>query len=124
MKERMSKQMFSLLNWKGSKNMVDEWTGRWIPEKDYSQYPKEKWCDMDYMANWIFSTGYEVKTTLENLINHVLYWYEYGLQEHEDGCYYSIKDERDYPENDMVNPEDVAEFVRDMGGLEEFDYEI
>lgn len=26
---------------------------RWEEEKDYSIYPKEKWCDMDYIANEI-----------------------------------------------------------------------
>ena len=32
--------------------MVDAY-GRWIEEKDYSTYLKEKWCDYDYMAAWI-----------------------------------------------------------------------
>lgn len=36
--------------------MVD-WFGRWTEEKDYSQYPKEKWCDYDYMAVWIREQG-------------------------------------------------------------------
>lgn len=34
-------------------NIVDQWTGEWTEEKDYSTYPKEKWCDYDYMAAWI-----------------------------------------------------------------------
>lgn len=33
--------------------MVDQWTGKWTEEKDYSVYPKEKWCDYDYMATRI-----------------------------------------------------------------------
>lgn len=32
--------------------MVDDY-GKWYMEKDYTIYPKEKWCDMDYVANWI-----------------------------------------------------------------------
>ena len=32
--------------------MVDTY-GRWTEEKDYNTYPKEKWCDYDYMAAWI-----------------------------------------------------------------------
>ena len=40
----------------GGVNMVD-WFGRWTEEKDYSQYPKEKWCDYDYMAAWIRKQG-------------------------------------------------------------------
>lgn len=30
-------------------NMVNN-LGQWIEEKDYNTYPKEKWCDYDYMA--------------------------------------------------------------------------
>ena len=25
--------------------MTDQWTGKQTEEKDYSTYPKEKWCD-------------------------------------------------------------------------------
>lgn len=42
--------------------------GQWTEEKDYSIYPKEKWCDYDYMAYEIRKNGYEPKTTMENLI--------------------------------------------------------
>ena len=44
--------------------MVDTW-GRWMEEKDYSTYPKEKWCDYDHMAVFIREQGYEEKTTQE-----------------------------------------------------------
>lgn len=36
----------------GGITMVDAY-GIWHEEKDYSNYPKEKWCDMDYMAVYI-----------------------------------------------------------------------
>lgn len=44
--------------------MVDN-LGRWTEEKDYNTYPKEKWCDYDYMANEIRKCRYEIKTTME-----------------------------------------------------------
>ena len=46
--------------------MVDQWTGKWTEEKDYSTYPKEKWCDCDYMAVWIREQGYKPKTSINN----------------------------------------------------------
>lgn len=53
--------------------MVDQWTGKWTEEKDYSTYPKEKWCDYDYMAAWIRERNYEPKTSMENLITNIFY---------------------------------------------------
>lgn len=52
--------------------MVDTY-GRWTEEKDYSTYPKEKWCDYDYMAAWIREQGYEPKTDMENLITMIFH---------------------------------------------------
>ena len=43
--------------------MVDN-LGRWTEEKDYNTYPKEKCCDMDYMAAWIRTKGYKPKTSM------------------------------------------------------------
>lgn len=50
--------------------------GQWKEEKDYSTYPKEKWCDMDYMAAWIRNKQYEPKTSMENLITIIWEYYE------------------------------------------------
>ena len=50
--------------------------GQWEESKDYSTYPKEEWCDMDYMAVWIRSKGYEPKTSMENLITMIFGYYE------------------------------------------------
>lgn len=55
--------------------MVDQWTGKWTEEKDYNIYPKEKWCDYDYMAAWIREQKYEPKTSMENLIEMILGYY-------------------------------------------------
>lgn len=90
--------------------------GRWTEEKDYSTYPKEKWCDYDYMAAWIREQGYEPKTDMENLITMILLHYECEI---EDG-------ESDYDtENgnfDGTYTEAAQAFVMDSGGLVEFDY--
>ena len=48
-------------------NMVNQWTGEWTEEKDYSTYPKEKWCDYDYMAAWTREKQYAPNTSMENL---------------------------------------------------------
>lgn len=94
--------------------MVDTW-GNWTEEKDYSTYPKEKWCDYDYMAAWIREQGYEPKTDMENLITMILLYYECEI---EDG-------ESDYDtENgkfDGTYIEAVQTYVQD-NGISNFDY--
>lgn len=62
--------------------MVDTY-GRWTEEKDYSTYPKEKWCDYDYMAAWIREQRYEPKTDMENLITMILLHYECEIEDEE-----------------------------------------
>lgn len=99
--------------------MVDMY-GRWTEEKDYSTYPDAKWCDYDYMANWIRSTGYEIKTTMVNLIDMIFDFYE--NEEFENGSYFVIKDTRPYPDNLMVFIPDIEAYVEASGGLSEFDY--
>lgn len=94
--------------------MVDTW-GNWTEEKDYSTYPKEKWCDYDYMAAWIREQGYEPKTDMENLITMILLYYECEI---EDG-------ESDYDtENgkfDGTYIEAVQTYVQD-NGISDFDF--
>lgn len=85
--------------------MVDQWTGEWAEEKDYSTYPKEKWCDYDYMAAWIREQKYEPKTSMENLITMIFLHYDCEVEEF-DGPYI----------------EAVQAYVSD-NGLSEFDYE-
>ena len=104
------------------KNMVDTY-GRWTEEKDYSTYPKEKWCDYDYMAAWIREQGYEPKTDMENLITMIFGYYEDSDEIRERG-YFGIQDTRKYPDNLMVNIPDIEEYVIASGGLEVFDFEI
>lgn len=88
--------------------MVDTY-GRWTEEKDYNTYPKEKWCMYDYMADAIRKTEYEIKTTMENLITMIFLHVEGAV---EDGT-----------EIDTDNAYDIMEWVKESGGLQEFDYE-
>lgn len=84
--------------------MVDTY-GRWYEEKDYSSYPKEKWCDYDHMAVWIREIGYQIKTDIEHLIAMV---FDFYLEDTE----YDVE----------FNIEDCKQYVINSGGLEEFDY--
>ena len=98
--------------------MVNQWT----EEKDYSKYPREKWCDYDYMAVWIREQKYEPKTSIRNLIEMIFGYYFEDDDVRERG-YFTIKDEK-YPDNLMIFVPDVAEYIFASGGLSAFDYEI
>lgn len=95
--------------------MVDQWTGKWTEEKDYNTYPKEKWCDYDYMAAWVREQKYEPKTSMENLITHIFLHYECEV-EYEDSSY------RIDNGNFDSEIEAIQAYVADTG-LSEFDYE-
>lgn len=86
--------------------MVD-WFGRWHEEKDYSKYPQEKWCDYDYMANWIREKEYEPRTSMENLIDMIFLHCEGECEE----------------EHKEFSVEYCMEYVMNSGGIEMFDYE-
>lgn len=97
--------------------MVNPWTGKWTEENDYSTYPKEKWCDYDYMADWIRKQGYEVKTDMESLIAKIFDAYS----EEVDGFWVS-KFDTENGNFDGTYTEAVQAFVEASGGLSEFDY--
>jgi len=97
--------------------------GQWEESEDYNTYPEEKWCDMDYMAAWIRSKGYEIKTNMENLILMIFAHYE-DSEEYKENGYFAIADTRKYPNNLMVNIPDIEAYVLASGGLSEFDYEV
>lgn len=98
--------------------MVDCY-GKWTAEKDYNAYPKNKWCDYDYVANWIAELGYKSKTTIENLVEMILSYYDGYLIDNNVEFYTEIKKS----ENDcMISIKDVGCFVEENGGLKEFDY--
>lgn len=99
--------------------MVD-YFGNWTAEKNYSEYPRKKWCDCDYVATWIKETGYEVATDIENLTNMIIAHYESNL---ESECIDFFIDGKHESENGrMISIEDVSCFVEASGGLAEFDY--
>lgn len=81
---------------------------------------KNKWCDMDYIASWIRSKNYNIKTTIDNLINMILEGY-YETDEVKKLGYYAVKDDRHYPVNLMINIKDISIYVEDNGDLKEFD---
>lgn len=101
--------------------MVD-WYGKWKAEKDYSIIPENKWCDLDYVADFVIRKGYEPRTSMENLCYMILEHYD-NDKFFEDRMYYAIEDNREYPDNLMVFIPDVEVYVDDNGGLSEFDYE-
>ncbi len=89
--------------------MVNQWTGEWSEEQDYSSYPKEKWCMYDYLADAIRKNAYEVKTTMSNLITVILLSVDGAIEDGDD--------------IDKDNPDDIMRWVSEQGGLREFDYE-
>lgn len=94
--------------------MVDTW-GNWMEEKDYSTYPKEKWCDYDYMAAWIREQGYEPKTDMENLITMILLYYESEIEDGESSY------DTENGNFDGTYIEAVQTYVQD-NGISNFDY--
>lgn len=92
-------------------------TGKWIEEKDYSAYPKEKWCDYDYMAAWIRECGYKPRTNMENLISQIFLDYENEIG------YYVSKFDTDGNFDGTYTDACIA-FVKANGGIKEFDYSI
>ena len=85
--------------------MVDTY-GRWYEEKDYATYPKEKWCDYDYMAAWIREIGYQIKTSMGNLITMIFIHYVSELDDL----------------NEEFTIEGCKNYIVNSGGIAEFDY--
>lgn len=98
--------------------MIDN-CGNWIAENDYSVYPKDKWCDYDYVACWINSLGYKPNTSIENLVSMIVLYYDTYLEDNDADFYLDMIES----ENDlMISIKDISAFVEDGGGLKEFDY--
>jgi len=85
--------------------MVDRY-GFWTYEPDT---PEEKKCDCDRIADYIKSTGYEVKTTIENLVYIIIASFDY-----------EESDDREYGNEFTVDG--CIRYIEDSGGLAEFDY--
>lgn len=99
--------------------MVDYY-GNWVAEENYKAYPKEKWCDCDYVAAWIKDLGYKSKTSIENLVEMILSHYNVYLTE--EGIDFFIETKKKSENGLMISVEDVGCFVEASGGLGEFDY--
>ena len=94
--------------------------GVWKAEENYKTYPKDKWCDLDYIADWIKNLDYKPKTSIENLVETIVYFYTDYLIDNDINFYSNITES----ENGlMISVEDVRCFVEENGGLREFDYE-
>ena len=97
--------------------MVDAY-GRWTEEKDYSTYPKEKWCDYDYMASWIRGKGYEPETSMENLISMMFAHYENEI------AFHVSEFDTESGNFNGTYTDTCKAFVEASGGISEFDYEV
>ncbi len=98
--------------------MVDFY-GKWTAEEDYGIYPKDKWCDYDYVAAWIKDLGYQPKTTIKNLVEMILEYYDGYLTDNDVEFYTDMKKSEN---GIMISVKDVSCFVEENGGLREFDY--
>lgn len=93
---------------------------KWREKKDYSNIPKNKWCDLDYMAVWIREQGYTPETSMENLGRNIINCYKADKKVVEDG-YFVIEDMREHPRRLMVFVPDIAEYVKANNGISAFD---
>lgn len=82
--------------------------GQWTEEKDYNSWPESRWCMYDHMVDAIHKAGYEVKTTMENLIEMIISHAECNVEAGE--------------KIDLDSCEDIMYWVNCSGGLQEFDY--
>lgn len=102
--------------------MIDLY-GSWIEEEDYSQYPKEKWCFMDYMAAWIRKQNYKIKTDIENVIDLAESHHRSYVEDTGFSFVKEIRWERFTRDSTIEEwAEDVQEYIEASGGLREFDY--
>lgn len=96
--------------------MVDCY-GRWTAESDYSKFPKEKWCDFDYVANYIKEQKYKTITTIENLTYNLIAHFE-SETEDSNSWYFPT-----YNDDFMINMVGLQNYIEASGGLKEFDYQ-
>ena len=78
--------------------------GVWTYEKNTAEENK---CDCDRLADWIISTGYQVETSIENLVEMIIA----HVESEREGLLYRNFD-----------IDDIKEYVENSGGIREFDY--
>lgn len=89
--------------------------GHWTYEPDT---PEENKNDCDRIADWILDSGYTPKTTIENVVCVILLFFDcsdnFGEYDPDTGL-------GGY--GDGFTIDGCKEYVRDCGGISEFDYE-
>lgn len=93
-----------------------DYNGKWHEKNDYSTYPKEKWCDMDYVAAYIKKEEYEPKSSMENLVLMIISHFEDATDD--DNSEFLPRLDKDW----MINMERVRALVEASGGIKKFDY--
>lgn len=83
--------------------MVDTY-GRWTYEANTAENKK---CWLDRIADWIKSTEYTIKTTIENVAIMITAYWEGEMEDREE-------------QEDTI--ENCIEYVINSGGIKEFDY--
>lgn len=101
--------------------MVDQY-GNWT-EEDYNTYPKEKWCDIDYIANWVRQRQYNPVVSMERLCLNMYESYGQFLDNNAEP-YYAAIDPRPYPDCLMIFMPDFVMYIQENGGFQEYDYEV
>ena len=90
--------------------MVD-YLGNWTAEKDYTNYPEDKMCDMDKIAKVVLDvqkeSNYKIETDIENLCHMLLVY---------------LLDDSGYYDEDDLSEDNIRETIRSYGSLREFDY--
>ena len=93
--------------------MVDRY-GRWTYEQNT---PENEKCDCDRIADWISEKGYTPKTTIENLVEMIMLYFDYpdnfGEYDEEIGA-------GGYGKRFTIDS--CKQYVEDSGGFQEFDY--
>lgn len=94
-----------------------DWYGRWTYDPD--NHNEDDWCDMDYVAHWMFDEmGYKPSMDLYTFIQRLIDDYESDIKYSSCGKYfYAVPDDRSYPDNLMINMPDFIVWVHDQGGL-------
>ena len=91
-------------------------TGAWIAETDYTNYPKDKMCFMDRIAQIILRKikeyNYKVETTVTNICEMCLAYAEWFAEDEPDMC-----------DEYGITIEGITNYIEAEGriGLSEFD---
>lgn len=101
--------------------MEDVFMGMWHWDPDV---PEAQWCDCDYVADFIVESGYTPNTSIEEVVYNIIACYDQYLTLRNLKFYCIEEDTRDFPMNKMIHMTDVSWFVRDNGGIKEFDYRL